>query len=134
MTIDNITLVTLQSVWQRISGSVVSLMTPGEVGRLIEACDDGRALVFANDEGVVIVTLQVADMEFELLVVVAVGVGERLFDRYMPFLETLAVDLDARRIVFEPRRRGWARRLRGSEWTLRQSDGMYVLEVGRGGR
>lgn len=123
-------LVDIESVWPRIAPSVHALMLPHEVDELFDACREGRTLAFANEDGVLIVTLAVLGGDFELVVLAAVGAGRRLYERYLPFLETVAHDLGAHRIVFQPRRRGWARRLSGcgGGWTLRH-DGMFVREI-----
>jgi hypothetical protein len=121
------------AVWPRIARHMSEMLLPHEIDKIADACLDGSALVFANEEGVLILTLQVHEGEFELLVWAAVATGEHVLERYLPFVEGVAKELGAHRIAFQPRRHGWARRLRGSgsEWTLRH-DGFYVREVEHG--
>lgn len=120
----------IDEIWPRIASVVCEMMEAPEVERMLGACRSGSALVLASEDAVAIVTLRMPEDRLELLIWAAVGRGTSLVERYLPFFEHLAREVGAHRITFQPRRRGWSRRLRrlGDTWRLRD-DGMFVMEV-----
>lgn len=120
----------IEDVWPRIASVVYEMMEAPEIERMLDACRRGSALVLVSEEAVAIVTLRMPEDRLELLIWAAVGRGTSLVERYLPFFEHLAREVGAHRITFQPRRRGWQRRLRrlGDTWRLRD-DGMFVMEV-----
>lgn len=120
----------IEDVWPRIASVVYEMMEAPEIERMLDACRRGSALVLVSEDGVVVLALSMHEDELELLIWVAVGRGNRLIERYLPLVEHVARDVGAHRITFQPRRRGWQRRLRrlGDTWRLRD-DGMFVMEV-----
>lgn len=89
-----------------------------EIAEFMEQCDDGTALCVANEDGVLVFTVQPFGEALELFVLFAVAFRFGAFGRQESAVRAIARDIGAQTIAFQARRTGWARRL-GPEWQRR---------------
>lgn len=107
--------VDVDAIWDRISPRMFDeWCTECEDVRI--RCRKGRALCLACDDGVTIVTLKPGPGRLELFVLLAVGFKPGAFKRQESAMLSIARDLEADTLAFQPRRRGWERLL-GPQWS-----------------
>lgn len=130
-----IPLADIDEVWPRIAAAAEELLAQDEYGveDLKRDCREDRALCFANEDGVMVVTLgpnrAKGDLEMCVWLVVSTRGGPGVTEEYMPAVESLASQLGASRVVFHTRRPGWQRKL-DCRWRLRSMT--FVMELGHG--
>jgi hypothetical protein len=92
--------------------------TVDEVREFMEQCDAGTSMCVANEDGMLVFTLQPFGEALELFIQLAVASRFGAFERQESAVRAIARDLGAQTIAFQARRSGWARRL-GPEWIRR---------------
>jgi hypothetical protein len=130
-----IPLADIDLVWPSIAAVAEEMLVDDLYGpeEIKAACREGRALCFANEDGVMVATLTAnpAKKDNELCVWLAVSLRAAggVTRDYLPAIESLAGQLGARRVVFHTRRRGW-QRLLDCRWRLRSTT--YVMDLSDG--
>lgn len=105
---------------------------PGGLALLIEEVKTGRSLCWASDEAFVVLSIAPApDGKRDLFIRAGVSFenSEGAFERHMPAIAKIAVDMGASRVRFRSRRPGWERKLQ-PPWRLSHTE--WVCEVGFG--
>ena len=130
-----IPLADIDVVWPSIAAVAEPMLADDLYGaeEIKAACRDDRAMCFANDDGVLVVTLtphpRKRDLEMCVWLAVSLRASGGVTRDYLPGIESLARQLGARRVVFHTRRHGWARvldcrwRPRSTTWEMELSDG-----------
>jgi hypothetical protein len=130
-----IVLADIDMVWPSIATVAEEMLADDLYGpeEIKAACREDRAMCFANEDGVLVVTLTVhprrRDLEMCVWLAVSLRQAGGVTRDYLPEIESLARQLGARRVVFHTRRRGWQRML-DSRWRLRSTT--YVMELNDG--
>lgn len=104
-------------VWPKIARRIPSGAYAADI---ISDCIGGEAVCLESPDGVLIVTLTPGDtaVHFTLFILLCVGYSAGAYQRREPDLDVIAADLGASSIAMFPRRRGWAKLLRG-RWERR---------------
>lgn len=123
-------IVDVVDVWPRIGKRIPSGAYAADI---IDDCLRGEAVCLESTDGVLVVTLTPGStpVHFTLFVLLCVGYSAGAYQRRESDLDAIAADLGASSIAMFPRRRGWAKLLKG-RWI--QQGELFTREVLHHGR
>lgn len=87
----------------------------GDLGAIRDRCLRGYAICLAGPDGVVIVAPRLLLDTMTLWVLLAVSASQGAFQRNESMMVKMAREIEAKRLIFHTKRRGWARIL-GPDW------------------